>query len=56
MGFKHEKSGVEDLQYLYLHNDEFSGWVLSVTQLFPKTQGDAALRRLATVRTEVVQL
>lgn len=41
---------------IHLNDDEFPGRVFSVAQLFSETQSDAALRRLAAVWTEVVQL
>ncbi len=42
--------------HTHMNDDEFSWQVLSVTQLFPETQSDAALRWLAAVWTEVIQL
>lgn len=43
------------VKHVHLHNNEFLRRVFSGTQLFSETQSDAALRRLAAVRTEVVQ-
>lgn len=47
---------VEEVMCLYLHNNEFWIGVLCVAQLLSKAQSDAALRRLAAVGPEVVQL
>lgn len=43
-------------EYFYLSDDQFSGRVFGVTELLSETQREAVLRRIAAVRTEVVQL
>lgn len=48
--------GLYRKSFAHLNDDEFSGRVLGVAQLLSEAQRDAALRRLAAVWTEVVQL
>lgn len=40
----------------YLNDDEFSGRIVGAAEFFAEAESEAALRRLASVHAEVIQL